>query len=113
MKIKIEHIDKLTRGKKSGAGIGSRAVGHHLFEFERRIYERALKMGYLEVEIKTRENLMNVWEKVCLAKGWRNLLLIKDVRNGVGKVMINGEFAWEGELKLAKKKVVEMVKCSS
>lgn len=42
-KIKIEHIDALSRGKKSGIKLGSRAVPHHLYAYERYEYERALK----------------------------------------------------------------------
>ena len=42
-KIKLEHIDALSKGKKSGIKLGSRAVPHHLYLYEREEYERALK----------------------------------------------------------------------
>jgi hypothetical protein len=42
-KIKLEHIDALSKGKKSGIKLGSRAVPHHLYAYEREEYERALK----------------------------------------------------------------------
>jgi len=41
-KIKIEHIDNLSKWKKSGNNIGSRAIWHHLYAFERWKYERAV-----------------------------------------------------------------------
>jgi len=65
-KIEMEHIDRLSRGKKSGINIGSRAVGHHLFKFEREIYERSLKKKYLEIDARSRGNLVNLWDKVCI-----------------------------------------------
>lgn len=42
-KIKIEHIDALSKGKKSGIKIGSRAVPHHLYNYEREEYDQAIK----------------------------------------------------------------------
>jgi hypothetical protein len=42
-KIKLEHIDALSKGKKSGIRLGSRAVPHHLYAYEREEYERSLK----------------------------------------------------------------------
>ena len=42
-KVKLEHIDGLSKGQKSGIKIGSRAVPHHLYAYEREAYERALK----------------------------------------------------------------------
>ena len=43
-KIKLEHIDNLSKGKKSGGSrIGSRAIPHHLYTYERKKYELALK----------------------------------------------------------------------
>jgi hypothetical protein len=41
--IKQEHIDALSRGRKSGINIGSRAIPHHLYKYEQAEYERALK----------------------------------------------------------------------
>lgn len=61
MQIKLEHIDALSRGKKSGIRIGSRAVPHHLYAHERTEYERALKRGYLTIESRSRVNLENLW----------------------------------------------------
>lgn len=64
-KIKLEHIDNLRRGKKSGAKIGSQGIPHHLYKYEEPKYERALKYKFLEITIKDRVNLRNLWQKVC------------------------------------------------
>lgn len=77
-KIKLEHIDNLRRGKKSGAKIGSRATPHHLYKYEEAKYERALKNKYLEITHKDRVNLENLWEKVCIAKQWKYTLIRVD-----------------------------------
>jgi len=76
--IKLEHIDNLTRGKKSGNNIGSRSVGHHLYQHERKEYQQALKRKYLVVSTRSRNNLWNVWEKVCQAKQWPFYVIEKD-----------------------------------
>lgn len=67
-KIKLEHINNLRRGKKSGAKIGSRGTPHHLYKYEEPKYERALKYKFLEITTKDRVNLKNLWQKVCLVK---------------------------------------------
>lgn len=67
-KIKLEHIDNLRRGKKSGAKIGSRGTPHHLYKYEEEKYKRALKYKFLEITSKDRVNLKNLWQKVCMAK---------------------------------------------
>ena len=68
MKLKLEHIDNLRRGKKSGSKIGSRGTPHHLFKHETFLYEKALKERYLTIDIKSRVNLKNLWSKVCIVK---------------------------------------------
>jgi hypothetical protein len=78
MTIKLEHIDNLSRWKKSWNNIGSRWVPHHLYSYERLKYNRAIENKYLEITKKDRINLINLWDKVCIAKGWNNLILIKD-----------------------------------
>lgn len=76
-KIKLEHIDNLRRGKKSWSQIWSRGILHHLYKYEELQYEGALKNKYLEVNDKNRVNLTNLWEKVCHAKWWKYLVLLK------------------------------------
>lgn len=80
-KIKLEHIDNLRRGKKSGAKIGSRATPHHLYKYEEEKYRRAMKYKYLEISDKERPNLKNIWTKVCSVQGWHYICLIKNEWN--------------------------------
>lgn len=77
-KISLDHVERLSRGKRSGGNFGSRSVGHHLRPFERDHYQRALKKGYLEVTEKGRANLWHIWQKACAAQAWSFLVLIKD-----------------------------------
>ncbi len=76
--MKIEHIDNLTKGKKSWSNIWSRAVSHRLRSYERKKYEISLKNKYLQIDYKDRENLLNIWYKVCQLKWWDNLVLLRD-----------------------------------
>lgn len=89
-KIKIEHIDNLIAWKKSGNNIGSRAVGHHLSKFEKWKYDRAMKNKFLEITKKDRVNLIHVWDKVCIARWWNHLILIKDASNGTSEILKDG-----------------------
>ena len=77
-KLKLEHIDALSKGKKSGIKIGSRAVPHHLYAYEREEYERALKRGYLVVDSRSRPNLGNLWMLVCRARESECIILMRD-----------------------------------
>jgi len=90
MNIKIEHIDRLSKGQKSWINIWSRAVPHHLYKFEQWKYERALKNKFLEITKKDRINLINIWDKVCLAKGWPNFMLVKDTETGTSEILRDG-----------------------
>lgn len=102
-KIKMEHIDRLSRGKKSGANIGSRKVGHHLHDFEREIYERSLKKGFLEVDERSRANLVNLWDKVCVAKGWKHVVVVKSADRVSGEVLLDKKQVFTGTLHESKK----------
>lgn len=101
-KIKIEHIDRLSRGKKSGINIGSRRIGHHLNKFEREIYERSLKKGFLDIDERSRENLFNLWEKVAITKDWKNIILVKSQDRTSGMVYVDGVEIFNGPLIEAK-----------
>lgn len=107
-KIKMEHVDRLSRGKKSGANIGSRKVGHHLHDFEREIYERSLKKGFLEVDERSRENLINVWDKVCIAKEWKHVVVIKSADRVSGEVLVDKIPVFSGSLHDSKKQAKEI-----
>lgn len=76
--LKLEHIDALSRGRKSGINIGSRAVPHHLYLYERGEYERALRRGYLTIDRRSRPNLANLWMLVCQSRDQECLILEKD-----------------------------------
>lgn len=108
-KIKIEHIDRLSRGKKSGINIGSRAVAHHLHPFERAIYDRSLKKRFLDIDERSRDNLLNLWEKVCIAKGWVNIVLIKNTDRLSAQVYVDTVSAFRGAVHDAKKFAKERV----
>ena len=88
-KIKLEHIDKLRKWKKSWAKIGSRGIPHHLYKYEEEKYERSLKYKYLEITTKDRENLKNIWHKVCIAKWWKNYTLIKNNIDWTSEILLN------------------------
>lgn len=82
-KIKLEHIDALSKGKKSGIRLGSRAVPHHLYAYEREEYERALKRWYLIVDKTDRANLENLWMLVSESRQTECLILHKAHDRGV------------------------------
>jgi hypothetical protein len=89
MKIKKEHLDKLTRGKRSGVSMGSRNIGHRLTQSERAAFERAKKSLYVSVDTGQRSNLRNVWEKYCLITQITELVLLRE-KGGQAQVL-NGE----------------------
>ena len=104
-KIKLEHIDNLRRWKKSGSKIGSRWIPHHLFQYEEVKYERALKYRYLEITHKDRVNLKNLWQKVCLAKWWKNYTLVKYPDQWSAEILLNDILQESGDMKSMKQKV--------
>jgi len=98
-KIKLEHIDNLRRGKKSGSKIWSRWIPHHLYKYEEAKYVRALKYKYLEITTKDRLNLKNIWQKVCLAKWWDNYTLEKNTTTGTAKILLDDIPQDSGDMK--------------
>lgn len=102
VKVSMDHIGRLSRGQRSGAKIGSRAVGHRLRGYERDIYERSLKKGYLEIEEGSRSNLENIWKKTCEVKGWGFIVLIKKQGGVEGEVLKDEQLIFSGPLKEAK-----------
>jgi hypothetical protein len=107
--IKLEHIDNLRRGKASGAKIGSRKTPHHLYKYEEEKYKRALKNKYLEITTEERVNLRNLWEKVCIAKNWKEYILIKESLTWRGKIFLWTNFIKEGYLKEIKNTIKTLV----
>jgi len=102
-KIKLEHVDNLSRGKKSGIKLGSRNVGHHLFNWERDEYERALKRGYIVVDERSRENLWNIWEKACMATESDFIVLEKQIDGATAIVYKDKNIVLTDNLAEAKK----------
>ena len=73
--MKEKHIEKLTRGKKSGANIGSRNVPHRLRPYEHDQFTRAIRQRFLRVPFDSRQNVVNIWRKYCEAKAWPCVIL--------------------------------------
>ncbi|RBP51667.1 hypothetical protein [Arenicella xantha] len=88
-KITLDHVERLSRGKKSGANIGSRSVGHHLRPHERTQFQRALRKGFLEISEQDRANLWHIWEKASSAQQRNFLVLIKDTEKNKGTIYLN------------------------
>lgn len=64
--IKDAIVD-LSKGKGSKLRIGSRATPHRLRNEERLLLDSALKKGFLELQAWHRENLKNIYLKLCYA----------------------------------------------
>lgn len=107
--ITMDHVERLSRGKRSGANIGSRSVGHHLHKFERDIYQRALKQGYLTIEERQRANLWHIWQKACTAQQLPFLVLIKQTREGTGVVYKGDNVEFSGLLHTAKQHIKSLL----
>ena len=73
--MKEKHIENLTKGKKSGANIGSRGVPHRLNQHEQRQFNIAIKRRYLTLSFDSRPNLRNIWLKYTEAKQWSCLIM--------------------------------------
>ena len=106
--IKLDHVERLSHGKRSGVNIGSRSVGHYLRPYERDTYQRALKKGYLDITEKDRANLWHIWEKACLAQSWDFLVLIKDPSRGVATLYKNNEELGEASLSDVKAQIQQL-----
>lgn len=108
--LQLEHVERLSRGRRSGINIGSRSVGHYLRPHERATYQRALKKNYLDITEKDRANLWHIWEKACVAKNIEFLVLIKDTEQGTGAIYRSNSLISESELVDAKESIQSMVK---
>lgn len=107
-KVELDHVERLSYGKRSGINIGSRSVGHYLRPYERDKYQRALKKGYLDITEKDRANLWHIWEKACLAKGWDFLILLKDQTNGSATLYRNSAIIMQAELTDTKVRIKQL-----
>ncbi len=93
--MKIEHIQQLTKGKKSWIKIWSRGMPHRLKPYEREKYERALKKKYLEINEHERINLVNIWDKTCESQWWENIIFIKNIDQATVEKNNKIIFSWE------------------
>jgi hypothetical protein len=106
-KISQKHIDALSRGQTSGIRIGSRGIPHHLYTHERAEYIRACSRRYLTVDIRTRQNLQNLWYSVCSIHGWRELVLYRD--SDTSRIYDGADIVCTGTLEYMKVCIVELV----
>ena len=111
--LKMDHVERLSYGKRSGINIGSRSVGHYLRPHERATYQRALKKAYLDITEKDRANLWHIWEKACVAKKWKFLVLIKDVEKGEATIYQDNHELKNLKLDIAKKQIKEIASKNS
>jgi hypothetical protein len=108
--INMDHVERLSRGKKSGAKIGSKTVGHYLKPYERDTFKRALLKGYMVVHKKDRVNLWHIWEKACLAKKIPFLILVKNPNDFSGAVYREEKLVYSGPLNQAKQFIQSILK---
>ncbi|MFT7528049.1 MAG: hypothetical protein ACI9LY_003209 [Arenicella sp.] len=108
--LKLDHVERLSHGKKSGLNIGSRSVGHYLRPHERGAYQRALKKGYLDITEKDRVNLWHIWEKACLAMQSDFLVLVKNTDSGLASIYKDSQMIKETQLSEAKREMKSMLK---
>ncbi|MFN5061282.1 MAG: hypothetical protein ACK5GN_00390 [Pseudomonadota bacterium] len=67
--ITKDDVARLTRGKRSINGVGSRQVRHRLRKDELERLAVARRRGYLLVTPSTRSALLNAWYLDCQARG--------------------------------------------
>jgi repressor of nif and glnA expression len=107
-KIQDKHIEQLTRSKPSGIKIGSRSVPHRLKQFERKKYEQARKYGYLMISNKDRKNIVNVWNKYCLATKKDAVVVTKNITEKTAVILKNGATIFEGSIAKAKEIILSL-----
>ena len=107
-KTKEKHIERLIQGKKSGVHIGSRSTPHHLYAYEKKKFDAAIKKRFLLIDERDRVNLQNVWEKYCSAKEWPYVVLIKDRKGGAG-IYSDQLLIFSGTLQEAKVRIKDIV----
>ncbi len=112
-KLKLDHVERLSHGQRSGLNIGSRSVGHYLKSHERSAYERALKKGYLDIHQKDRANLWHIWEKACLAMQWQFLVLVKHTESAIGTIYLNDQMLSQHKLSDAKLQIQGLASSNS
>lgn len=87
--MKEKHVENLTKGKKSGANIGSRGVPHRLNQHEQKQFDIAIKRGYMTMGFDSRPNLRNIWLKYAEVKDWP-VLIVNRLQDGTATVEHDG-----------------------
>ena len=87
--MKEKHVEKLTKGNKSGAKIGSRGVPHRLNQHEQKQFNIAIKKKFMTLAYDSRPNLRNIWLKYAEVKKWP-ALVISRLQDGTAFVEQNG-----------------------
>ncbi len=98
--MKEKHIENLTKGKKSGANIGSRGVPHRLNQHEQKQFNIAIKRRYMTLSFDSRPNLRNIWLKYAEAKQW-TCLIVRRNQDGSAAVEHGKSMLKFGDYKLA------------
>jgi len=89
--MKEKHVEKLTKGKKSGANIGSRKIPHRLNQHEQKKFNIAIQRRFLTTSFDSRPNLRNIWLKYTEAKDW-SCIIVQRLQDGSAKVEHNQSF---------------------
>lgn len=105
--MKLEHVDNLSKWKKSWVKFGSRKTPHRLRSYERIKYELALKNNYLEIDFKDRINIQNLWQKVCDVKKIDNIVLYKNLWDS--KILKNWNIIFFWNIKDAKLEIKKIL----
>ncbi len=93
--MKEKHVENLTKGKKSGIKIGSRNVPHRLKQHEQEKFSLAIKRKFLVVDFDSRENLVNIWKKYCMAKSWKYVAVEKTQTSLTYVSQLDGKIKFE------------------
>lgn len=65
-----DDVDKLSRGKRTRARIGSRQIPHRLTQKERILFAAAQRQGFLKIPLTgIRPNVLYIYKLWCEAQG--------------------------------------------
>lgn len=76
----LDAINSISKGRSTRLRIGSRSIPHRLNKIEKEALERSELTGFLEVYEWNRQNIENIYEKLCNAKG-RPILICKHYKD--------------------------------
>lgn len=65
-----DDVERLSRGQRTRAKIGSRRIGHRLTQKERQLFEAAQRQGFLKIPLTgIRSNVLSIYRLWCAAEG--------------------------------------------